>query len=71
MTEQHIDKDIIFPPTKDQVEDLRTHNVGMAIRLASKLGRPLTDWEWEMFRKVPKSKTYTLVELPNEKFGVA
>lgn len=70
MSDQY-NEDMIYPPTKNQVVDLKTHNVGMAIRLASKLGRPLTDWEWEMFRKTPEAKIYTLVELPNNKFGVA
>jgi hypothetical protein len=65
-----IEEDVIYPPTSEQVQDLRTHNVGMAIRLSSRLGRPLTDWEYEMFRNKPAAKPYKIVELPNERFGV-
>jgi len=63
--------DVIYPPTAEQIQDLRTHNVGMAVRLATKLGRPLEDWEYEMFRKEYPEKVYKIVELPNHKFGVA
>ena len=69
-SEMH-DVDLIYPPTAEQVKDLRTHNVGMAVRLASKLGRPLEDWEYEIFRKEIPEKAYKIVELPNHKFGVA
>ena len=65
------DVDVIYPPTAEQIQDLRTHNVGMAVRLASRLGRPLEDWEYEMFRKEKSKKVYTIVELPNKKFGIA
>ena len=65
------DMDVIYPPTAEQIQDLRTHNVGMAVRLASRLGRPLEDWEYEMFRKEKSKKVYTIVELPNKKFGIA
>jgi hypothetical protein len=43
------DVDAIYPPAAEQVEDLRSHNVGLAIRLAARLGRPLEEWEWESF----------------------
>jgi hypothetical protein len=71
MTKGFTDEDMIYPPSAEQIQDIRTHNVGMAIRLAAKLGRPLTDWEYEMFRKEPQKKAYKLVELPNERFGIA
>jgi hypothetical protein len=71
MNKKFADADMIYPPTVEQIQDLRTHNVGMAIRFASKLGRPLTDQEYETFRKEAKEKTYKLVELPNERFGIA
>ena len=63
--------DIIYPPTLEQIQDLRTHNVGMAVRLAAKLGRPLEDWEYEIFRREQRHKVYKVVELSNQKFGVA
>jgi hypothetical protein len=63
--------DIIYPPTKEQVEDLKTHNIGAAIRLSSKLGRPLENWEYEIFRKLPSGRTYGIKELENGKFGIA
>jgi hypothetical protein len=63
--------DIIYPPTKEQIEDLKTHNIGAAIRLSSKLGRPLENWEYEIFRKLPSEKTYSIKELSNGKFGIA
>jgi hypothetical protein len=63
--------DFIYPPTEDQIEDLRTHNIGAAIRLSTKLGRPLENWEYEIFRKIPTGKTYEIKELPNGKFGIA
>jgi len=66
-----IETDVIYPPTAEQIQDLRTHNVGMAVRLAAKLGRPLEDWEYEMFRKENQGKVYQVVELPNERFGIA
>jgi hypothetical protein len=65
------EEDVIYPPTSKQIEDLKTHNIGMAIRLSSRLGRPLTDWEYEMFRNKPTTKPYRIVELPNERFGIA
>jgi hypothetical protein len=65
------DKDMIYPPTGEQIQDMRTHNVGLAIRLSTKLGRALEDWEYEMFRKEPPRKIYEVIELPNEKFGIA
>jgi hypothetical protein len=64
-------EDVIYPPTHEQVEDLRAHNVGLAIRLAAKLGRPLFDWEYEMFEKVPPRRSHALVELPGGGLGVA
>jgi hypothetical protein len=63
--------DFIYPPTKEQIEDLRTHNIGAAIRLSSKLGRPLESWEYEIFRKLPTGKTYKIKELSNGRFGIA
>jgi hypothetical protein len=63
--------DFIYPPTKEQIENLKTHNIGAAIRLSSKLGRPLENWEYEIFKKLPSGKTYTIKELPKEKFGIA
>jgi hypothetical protein len=65
------DKDMIYPPTEEQIDDLKTHNVGLAIRLSAKLGRPLEDWEWQLFRKEPPRKVYKVVELENERFGIA
>ena len=65
------DMDLIYPPTTEQIQELRTHNVGMAVRLAAKLGRPLEDWEYEIFRKEKSIKVYEIVELPNKKFGIA
>jgi hypothetical protein len=62
--------DFIYPPTKEQIEDLRTHNIGAAIRLSSKLGRPLENWEYEIFRKTTTGKTYRIEELANGKFGI-
>ena len=64
-------KDTIYPPTDEQINDLKTHNVGMAIRLSEKLGRPLEDWEYEMFRKESSDKIYSIIELPNQRFGIA
>jgi hypothetical protein len=66
-----IEEDVIYPPTPEQVQDLRTHNIGMAIRFSSRLGRPLTDWEYEMFRNRPAAMPYQIVELPNERFGIS
>jgi hypothetical protein len=70
MDKEIFEADIIYPPTADQIQDLRTHNVGLAIRLASKLGRPLEDWEYEMFRKEQTKRVYEIVELPNKRFGI-
>jgi hypothetical protein len=28
MNDAYIEKDVIYPPTKEQIEDLRTHHVG-------------------------------------------
>jgi hypothetical protein len=63
--------DMIYPPTAEQINDLRTHNVGLAVRLSAKLGRPLEDWEWQLFRKESSRKVYKVVELENERFGIA
>ncbi|MDR1798210.1 MAG: hypothetical protein LBR44_12400 [Clostridiales Family XIII bacterium] len=71
MNNDPIEKDVIYPPTAEQIQELRTHNVGMAVRLAAKLGRPLEDWEYEMFRKERQQKIYSIVELPNQRFGIA
>jgi hypothetical protein len=71
MSDNTLDKDVIYPPTAEQIADIKTHNVGLAIRLSSKLGRPLEDWEYEMFRKKTPRKVYDIVELPNERFGLA
>ena len=62
---------IVSPPTEEQIQDLRTHDIGMAIRLASKLGRPLEEWEYDIFLKIPSTKVHELVELPNGRIGVA
>jgi|GEM_PF-4091785 len=70
MIDEMIETDVIYPPTAEQIQDLRTHNVGMAVRLAAKLGRPLEDWEYEIFRKEARGKVYQIVELPNERFGI-
>jgi hypothetical protein len=70
MTNKSFEKDIIYPPTKGQIEELKAHNVGSAIRLASKLNRPLTDQEYAMFKKDTVQKVYKVVELPNNRFGV-
>jgi hypothetical protein len=71
MNDAYIEKDVIYPPTKEQIEDLRTHHVGLAARFAAKLGRPLEDWEYEIFRVEPeRQKVYKIRELPNGKFGI-
>jgi hypothetical protein len=70
MTEEIFESDVIYPPEAEQVEELKTHNVGFAVRLAMKLGRPLEDLEYEMFRKEPPGKKYKVVALPNERFGI-
>lgn len=62
--------DMIYPPTKEQIEDIKTHNIGAAIHLSSKLGRPLENWEYEIFRKIPSGKVYKIEELLNGKFGI-
>ncbi|MDR0875825.1 MAG: hypothetical protein LBN12_06410 [Clostridiales Family XIII bacterium] len=62
MNNEFDDRDMIYPPTEEQVQDLKTHNVGLAIRLSAKLGRPLEDWEWQMFRKEPPQNRFILVE---------
>ncbi|MDR1266743.1 MAG: hypothetical protein LBK42_14595 [Propionibacteriaceae bacterium] len=64
-------EDVIYPPTPEAVADLRAHNVGLAIRLAARLGRPLSDWEYAMFEKEPPERSYALVELPGGGLGVA
>jgi len=61
---------IVSPPTKEQIQDLRTHDIGGAIRLASKLGRPLEEWEYDIFLKIPSSKVHELVELPSGRIGI-
>jgi hypothetical protein len=68
---KEVAEDIIYPPTHEEIADLRTHNVGLAIRLAAKLGRPLSDWEYNIFEKVAPQRSYSLVELPNGGLGVA
>ncbi|MDR0596242.1 MAG: hypothetical protein LBG50_01720 [Clostridiales Family XIII bacterium] len=70
MNDTNMDGGVIYPPTKEQIDDLRTHNVGMAIRLSAKLGRELNDWEYELFRKGQTEKVYKIVTLPNERFGI-
>jgi hypothetical protein len=65
------DDGFVFPPTPEQIQDMREHHVGQAIRLASRLGRPLEAWEWELFRKAPASHAvYEVVQLPNGSLGV-
>jgi hypothetical protein len=71
MNKQTINTDTIYPPTKDQIIDLKTHNVGLAIRLSAKLGRPLEEWEYEIFRKESPAKVYQVIELSNDRFGIA
>jgi hypothetical protein len=63
--------DIIYPPTHEQIVDLRTHHVGLALRLATRLGRPLTESEYAMFERRPEPAAHALVELPNGRLGVA
>jgi hypothetical protein len=70
MNSEFGDRDIICPPTEAQIYDLKTHNMGLAIRLAAKLGRPLEDWEWQLFRKEAPKKVYNVVEIENERFGI-
>ncbi|MDR1087769.1 MAG: hypothetical protein LBL23_00545 [Coriobacteriales bacterium] len=65
------DQDSIYPPSKEQIEELRSHKVGLAIRLATKLGRPLEDWEWEIFKIREPGKIYEIQELPSGRFKIA
>jgi hypothetical protein len=71
MNNESDDRDMIYPPTEEQIYDLKTHNVGLAIRLSAKLGRPLEDWEWQLFKKESSRKVYKIIELENERFGIA
>jgi hypothetical protein len=61
---------LIVPPTKESRDEMDKYHLGGAMRLASKLGRNLEDWEYEMFRKRPEGKAYEVVALPNGRFGV-
>jgi hypothetical protein len=63
-------EDVVYPPTPEEIADLRAHNVGLAIRLAAKLGRPLSDWEYARFEKESPQRSYDLVELPGGGLGV-
>ncbi|MDR0499640.1 MAG: hypothetical protein LBG97_00115 [Coriobacteriales bacterium] len=62
--------EVIAPPSKEDIADLRSYNLGSAMRFAEKLGRPLTDWEFEIFKKIPNGKVYEVVELGNGRFGI-
>ena len=49
---------------------MKNHNFGAAMRLASHLGRPLENWEYEIFRIRPSSKVHEIVVLPNGRAGI-
>ncbi|MDR0958854.1 MAG: hypothetical protein LBM23_00590 [Propionibacteriaceae bacterium] len=64
-------EDVIYPPTSEEIEDLKSHNIGLAIRFASKLGRPLSDWEYDMFKRTPPDQPHSLVVLPGGGLGIS
>jgi hypothetical protein len=63
--------DVLFPPTKDEIEEIKKYNIGGAMRLASRLGRPLSEKEFEIFRKAEDEQVYKVTILPSGRFGVA
>ena len=62
---------IVTPPSVEDYLEMKSHNFGGAMRLALTLGRPLEDWELEIFKIKPSNEIHELIILPNGRAGIA